>query len=301
MLMRSIAMMSPVMFLTLLSARSLSQDSATFTESFSTAAGRSGWFKVLSWNINYGLKMEGISEVIRRENPDIVVLQEVDVNTQRTKQKNVAEELARKLSFNYVFGSEFRELAQGSKSKPAYTGQAILSRFPIRSSRILRFTHQSNDWKPRFYLPRWPIFQPRRGGRMALVATIAAGNATVVIYDLHLESQGSDQLRLSQIEEVLSDLGQYPRDTCLIIAGDFNTDVRRSKLIQKVMDAGFHNVITNGSLSTKPEGAAIDGVFARGPVQFDAGKVHQDVRASDHFPISTYLAVNCLEQQEKRK
>ena len=136
---------------------------------------------------------------------------------------------------------------------------------------------------------------------MALVSTISVGNAAVVFYDVHLESRGSDKLRLSQIDEVLSDMEQFPPDACVILAGDFNTDVGQSKLIQKVMQAGLRNVITKGSLSTKPGGAAKDGVFVRGPVQFDSGKVHPDISGSDHFPVSTYLSVNCLDQQEKQK
>jgi endonuclease/exonuclease/phosphatase family metal-dependent hydrolase len=298
--MRWIAVSALIFFMTM-SVEPLSQYSAALRGNYSTERGTSGWFKVLDWNIDRGLQMEGISTLIQHERPDVVLLQEADLNASRTRQKDVAEELARKLSFNYVFGIEFEELAQGSRSSPAYLGQAILSRFPIYSSRILRFSHQSKHWQPRPYLPRWPVFQPRLGGRMALIAAIGVGNATVVFYDLHLESQGSERLRLQQLDEVLADVTQYPSDACLILAGDFNTDVRRSPLAQKVIHEGFRNVVKEGSLSTKPGGAAKDWVFVRGPVQFDEGKVHQDTTASDHFPITSYLSVSCFEQQEKQQ
>src|SRR5262249_12213134 len=117
--MRWIAL-SALMFLTTMSMGPLSQHNAIFRGNFSTERAASGWFKVLNWNINRGLQLEGIGTAIERERPDIVLLQEVDMNASRTGQKNVAEELARKLSFNYVFGIEFEELAQGSKSNPAY-------------------------------------------------------------------------------------------------------------------------------------------------------------------------------------
>ena len=292
---------SVLISVTTMSVGPLSQYNAILRGNFSTEPGTSGWFKVLDWNIDRGLQMEGISTLIQRERPDVVLLQEADLNASRTGQKNVAEELARELSFNYVFGIEFEELSQGSSSNPAYHGQAILSRFPIESSRILRFTHQSMHWQPRPYLPRWPVFQPRLGGRMALIAAISVGKATVVLYDLHLESQGSERLRLQQLDEVLADVTQYPSDACVVLAGDFNSDVRRSSLAQKVVHAGFRNVIEEGSLSTKPGGAAKDWVFVRGPVQFDKGTVHQDTSASDHFPISSYLSVSCFEQQGKQQ
>ena len=280
--------------------RLLAQYDSVLRGNFPTEATRGGWFKLLNWNLNYGLKLEAIAKAMRRENADIVLLQEVDVNARRTMQRNVAEELARSLSLNYVFGIEFEELAQGSTSSPAYHGQAILSRFPIRLARILRFTHQSKKWEPRRYLPRWQVFQPRQGGRMALVANIEVGATTVVFYDVHLESQDSDSLRLEQIDEVLADASQYPADACLVLAGDFNIDLRESTLFQKLTRAGFRSVVTIGTLSTKPGGAAKDGVFVRGPIQFDGGKVHQDISGSDHFPVTSYLAVNSNEKQEKR-
>ena len=292
--------LSVLVFMSVMTMKPLRQDNGILRGSFSTEFESGGGFKILNWNINKGLQGGAIENAIRREKPDVILLQEADVNARRTKQRNVAEELARSLSFNYVFGVEFEELAQGSESSPAFHGQAILSRFPIRSSRILPFTHQSNHWQPRAYLPRWPVFQPRLGGRMALIATVAVGKGTVVFYDLHLESQGSEQLRLQQLDEVLADAAQYPPDTCLVLAGDFNSDLRVSRLKQKVIHAGFRSVI-DGFPSTKAGGAAKDGVFVRGPVQFDRGHVHPDTGASDHFAITSYLSVSCLEQQGKQQ
>ena len=48
-------------------------------------------------------------------------------------------------------------------------------------------------------------FQERLGGRIALVADINIAGKKLVTYNLHLESRANDQLRLSQIAEVLSD------------------------------------------------------------------------------------------------
>jgi hypothetical protein len=43
-----------------------------------------------------------------------LILQEVDLNARRTHRLNIAEEIARKLGMNYVFGREFEELVQRS-------------------------------------------------------------------------------------------------------------------------------------------------------------------------------------------
>jgi hypothetical protein len=87
--------------------------------------------KLLNWNIERGLQFSGIVRAIEGERPDICILQEVDLNAQRTGRRNVAEELARKFQLNYVFGVEFRELGQEARDEPAYHGQALLSVFPI--------------------------------------------------------------------------------------------------------------------------------------------------------------------------
>jgi hypothetical protein len=64
------------------------------------------------------------------------ILQEADLNARRTHRLNIAEEIARKLQMNYVFGREFQELVQGSKESPAYHGQATLAKWPILKPRL---------------------------------------------------------------------------------------------------------------------------------------------------------------------
>jgi hypothetical protein len=97
------------------------------------------------------------------------ILQEADLNARRTHRLNIAEEIARKLQMNYVFGREFQELVQGSKESPAYHGQATLAKWPILKPRLIHFSRQSSFWQPRWFLPRMEPFQERLGGRIALL------------------------------------------------------------------------------------------------------------------------------------
>jgi endonuclease/exonuclease/phosphatase family metal-dependent hydrolase len=101
------------------------------TGSFAT----SGWqfwppesIRGVNWNIDRGLRLGEIEDFLVSQRADIVTLQEVDLNAKRTQCRNIAEELARRLRMNYVFGREFQELTQGSRTSPAYHGQATLSR-----------------------------------------------------------------------------------------------------------------------------------------------------------------------------
>src|SRR5271165_873656 len=125
--------------------------------------------RLVDWNIDRGLKLAGIIEFLESADPDLILLQEVDLNARRTHRLNIAREIAQKLRMNYVFGREFEELTQGSQASPAYHGQATLSRWPLPSSRILRFRQQSDFWRPRWFLPDMEPFQERIGGRIALV------------------------------------------------------------------------------------------------------------------------------------
>ena len=84
--------------------------------------------RVVNWNIERGLQLPEIIDFLESQNADLLILQEVDLNARRTRRLNIAEEIARRLGMNYVFGREFEELTQGSRISPAYHGQATLSR-----------------------------------------------------------------------------------------------------------------------------------------------------------------------------
>ena len=248
--------------------------------------------RVLTWNIGRGLNWAGITDFVSRLQPDLCIFQEVDLNAKRTGRRHLADQLAARFEFNYVFGVEFEELSQGSKTERAYHGQAVFARYPILAPRILRFSQQSDRWGPRWFLPRWPVFQPRRGGRMALVAELATGRTPMVVYDLHLESQEDDALRMWQLSEVVQDSLRYPADTPIIVAGDLNTRDMPSPLRSYLLQAGFRDACENGNCGgTKPNGQTLDWIFSRGPVVCSGTRVHREIRASDHFPLSTNLVL----------
>jgi endonuclease/exonuclease/phosphatase family metal-dependent hydrolase len=251
--------------------------------------------RIVDWNIERGQQLQGITDFLARANADILILQEVDVNARRTHRLNIAEEIARKLEMNYVFGREFEELVQGSKSSPAYHGQATLSKWPISNPRLIRFSKQSHFWQPHWFLPRIEPFQERVGGRIALVTEINVAGSKLVTYNLHLESRGSDELRLSQIEEVLSDVAWQDSQRPTLIAGDFNLDASKNAAARAFLTAGFQDAIAAPRTPTTPSrrmfepGRQIDWAFVRGPLRASSGHVHGSVNASDHHPISFML------------
>jgi endonuclease/exonuclease/phosphatase family metal-dependent hydrolase len=251
--------------------------------------------RIVDWNINRGLQLQGITDFLASANADVLILQEVDVNARRTHRLNIAEEIARTLGMNYVFGREFEELVQGSKNSPAYHGQATLSKWPILKPRLIRFSKQSHFWQPRWFLPKIEPFQERLGGRIALVAEINVSGSNFVTYNVHLESRGNNTLRISQLAEVLSDANCYEAECSVIVAGDFNTDASKAAVALQLAKAGFRDAVAFPRAPSTPahglfEGRhRIDWAFVRGRLRPSSGKVHGSVYASDHYPISFML------------
>jgi endonuclease/exonuclease/phosphatase family metal-dependent hydrolase len=251
--------------------------------------------RIVDWNIDRGQQLQGVLDFLVSANADVLILQEVDLNARRTHRLNIAEEIARNLKMDYVFGREFEELVQGSKSSPAYHGQALLSHWPISNARLIRFSRQSHFWQPHWFLPKIEPFQERLGGRIALVAEINVAGSKLITYNLHLESRGNDELRISQLGEVLSDAACWDADYPIVVAGDLNLDASKDLVARAFAKAGFQDAVSTPRTSTTPArglfegGRRIDWAFIRGPIRASSGRVHSHVKASDHYPISFTL------------
>ena len=183
--------------------------------------------RLVSWNVNRGLRLTEIIEFLAASSADLILLQETDVNARRTRYLNVPRRVAEALKMNYVFGREFEELGQGDRVCTAFHGQTTLSRFPLSNPRILRFRHQSTFWQPRWFIPRLQAFQRRLGARMALICEISIQGRTMDVYNAHLESRGNDELRYSQLSEMLSEAESNSEKAHVIVAGDLNFDISR--------------------------------------------------------------------------
>jgi len=251
--------------------------------------------RIVNWNINRGQQLNEVIEFLAGTGADLVLLQEADWNAPRTHCRNVAREIAQALQMNYVFGWEFEELAQRHNGMPAYHGQATLSQFPLLNSRILRFNCQSRFWLPRWFIPRMKPFQRRLGGRMALISHIVLPERKLVVYNVHLESRGNEGLRCSQLAELLDDASPHAADVQVVVAGDFNADLRQEPAVSVIGKAGFINPFAGISnpLTTVPTrfngSRAIDWILSKGPLIACEPKLHDSIRASDHYPLTLTL------------
>jgi endonuclease/exonuclease/phosphatase family metal-dependent hydrolase len=253
------------------------------------------FIRIVSWNIERGFQFLKIRDFLRNAEADLLLLQEVDLNARRTHYRDVALELAHILNFNYVFGVEFQELSEGTSARPAYHGMATLSPWPLSRTRIIHFRDQSSFWKPRWYVPDLPLFQRRIGGRIALVAETTIYGRKVVSYNLHLESRGPDDLRFRQLNNVLADCRSLADQPVALVAGDFNLNAAAGGTGLALADAGFHDAVrlpghpTSIAHGLSHHTSTIDWIFVRDTCD-SQGRVHNEIHASDHYPVSATLA-----------
>ena len=246
-------------------------------------------FRVVTWNIDRGTAVQQIGSELEKNPADLCLLQEVDWNTKRTGQSDVAAQLATRLRLNLSYGIEFEELSQESGQR-AFIGQATLTRLPIRKSRVLRFQTQSGFWKPRDWMPSsLPLMQRRLGSRIALVTELDFADRLLVVYNVHLESRSGGSIQRAQLNEILADLKRYPANTAAIIGGDLNTKYFPSRYLKELERQGFRSCTGERIERTHTIAMALDWIFARGPVKLEDGQVRKDFTGSDHYPVYARL------------
>jgi endonuclease/exonuclease/phosphatase family metal-dependent hydrolase len=251
--------------------------------------------RVVSWNVNRGLRLDGILDFLTRSRADVILLQETDVNARRTASRNIPRKIAQALGMNYIFGCEFEELSQGSRINPAYHGQTTLSHLPLSHPRILRFRDQSKFWRPRWFVPPIQCLQRRLGGRMALICRVSLGGRHLLLYNAHLESRGSDELRMGQLSEMLSEVSQHPVETPVLMAGDFNFDLSCGPAASVIAETGANNLFAflerpgTAIRNRRANPVAIDWMLTRGALAASNVEIHVSVTVSDHFPLSMQL------------
>ncbi len=160
-------------------------------------------FRVMTYNIHHGegldrkVNLQRIADLIKREQADIVALQEVDKGVLRTGRRDLPAELAALTGLTCIFSNNFT--FQGGQY-----GNAVLTRFPV------------NRWTNTHYKMLRPGEQ-----RGLLQLVLDVHGRELVFMDTHIDYRGDDTERLqnaAELHEVLRHYGGRPT----ILCGDFN-------------------------------------------------------------------------------
>lgn len=218
--------------------------------------------RVFCWNLHHGvgedgkLDLERIAKVIREAKPDLVALQEVDNQCARSGKVDQTAELAKLTGLTGVFGKAMDYDGGGY-------GQAILSRFPIQTSKV------------------HPL--PGKGEpRIAFEVTVAIDGRETRFITNHLDLD--DAQRLAQAETLAKILSET--SSPLILCGDVNDgpDSAAMKLFGKILTPVPKKEPVLTCPAGKPD-SEIDHFLVRGFTPVAPLVVLPEAVASDHRPL----------------
>jgi len=174
-------------------------------------------FRVMTYNIHHGAGVDGrfdlqrIADLIKREQADIVALQEVDKSVRRTARRDFPAELAALTGMTCVFSNNFH--FQGGEY-----GNAVLTRFPVKR------------WTNRHYKMLRPGEQ-----RGLLQVVLGVHGRELVFMDTHIDYRADDTERLANADELFQAVQPF-KGRPMILCGDFN-DTPGSRTHQKIAQA----------------------------------------------------------------
>jgi endonuclease/exonuclease/phosphatase family metal-dependent hydrolase len=230
----------------------------------------------MTFNIHVGVGMDKkldlkrIADVINRESPDLVGLQEVDRGVKRTEGKDEIAELAKltRMDFSFAHNLDY----QGGQY-----GVAILSRHLIQ-----RADHQKYENKRE---------TERRG---MLRAEIEVDGKKINFVTTHLDYQYDDG-RLFETEQLLRLLEGIPGQ--LIVTGDFNDEPiggAYKLMLMKFDDVWIQSKAKGAGLTFPADKPVkrIDYIFCRSADRTRVKKAWVvETLASDHLPLMAEVEI----------
>lgn len=236
--------------------------------------------KVLSWNIWCGTYLEEVMAFLKKEQPDIIALQEV----LEEDKGNIALTIAKELGYECVYAlgmhmpAKFLNNPKVSPDTLVSFGNAVLSKYPIVSSK----THD---------LPQGENKRPM------IQADIKIGENIVHAFSLHLKHTHQQPLEMQNIQADKL-LTVIPTEKSIVM-GDFNclSDSYPIQTISKVLNntepdkdtptwckyIGGCSVCQVDEIKYK-----LDYIFVTKDLKFTSFKV-TDSDASDHLPVSVFV------------
>lgn len=185
-------------------------------------------YRVVAWNLERGIELEGQLQAFREHSylreADLLLLTETDVGMARSRNRDVARELARELGLHFAFAPCYINLAKGSgrehdvegENEVGLHGNAILSRYPLESARVIPLQNGKDKMAGR---------EKRLGSQAALAVEVRFPRLPLTAVAVHLDAQSRQTHRRDQVREVLRALeGAGPA----IVGGDWNTTTHNS-------------------------------------------------------------------------
>ena len=229
--------------------------------------------KIVSWNLHYGVTpgltggpavdLAATADYIRAQDADVVLVQEVERGWILAGGTDTLQYLADSLHMQWVY----------SPAHDRQFGNAILSRYPITDSEMIRLPYGAGPQ-----------------GRSAIVGTVTTSKGPIQFVSVHLQHKDDDATRVSEVEALLAALKPVPSR---VVAGDFN-DTPDSRAVALMLAAGytsaqdslFHeqNTYVGSDFNARIDYQFLEGVKGTGFAIGDSGR-------SDHLNLALTVAV----------
>jgi endonuclease/exonuclease/phosphatase family metal-dependent hydrolase len=242
--------------------------------------------RIITYNIHRAIgvdrrfRPERIVNILRHYDADVVLLQEVDEGAPRSRELNLAKELAQTAGYPHF------ALGHNVSLRKGRYGNATLSRFPILRERNIDLS-VDESWI--------------RRGCQHTTLELDGRERRLEVFNLHLGLSARERVKQLEILKRSAEFSAVAPETPLLVGGDFN-DWR--SLLQPLFTNGlgfgcaterkrgpYRCIPTYPSFS--PQGG-LDRLYHRGPMRLVS--VHscrmQVARvASDHLPIVAEFSV----------
>ena len=235
--------------------------------------------KILTYNIHRAIgvdrrfRPERIVRVLQHYEADVVLLQEVDEGAPRSRELNLAHELAQEAGYPHF------ALGHNVSLRKGRYGNATLSRFPILRERNIDLS-VAQSWI-------------RRGCQHTSVQVNE--RIQLEVFNLHLGLSARERQQQIELLSRSHEFGGVPEDTPMLVGGDFN-DWR--SLLWPTFTNGFgfrcatdSKTGRRGALATYPSFSpqgGLDRIYFRGPLRLltvRRCRLQVSRVASDHLPV----------------
>lgn len=236
--------------------------------------------RVVTYNIHRAIgvdrrfRPERVVQVLKHYDADVVLLQEVDDGVPRSRELNLAKELAHEAGYPHF------ALGHNVSLRKGRYGNATLSRFPIVRERNIDLS-LAQSWI-------------RRGCQHASV-NLGEGRPSLELFNLHLGLSAKEREKQIELLSQSQEFGGVDATTPMLVAGDFN-DWRSLLWPMFTNGFGFHCATDSktgrrGALATYPSFSpqgGLDRIYYRGPVRLVSVRrcrLQVSRVASDHLPV----------------
>jgi endonuclease/exonuclease/phosphatase family metal-dependent hydrolase len=236
--------------------------------------------RVITYNIHRAIgvdrrfRPERVVRVLQHYGADVVLLQEVDEGVPRSREMNLAKELAQAAGYPHF------ALGHNVSLKKGRYGNATLSRFPIVRERNIELS-VAQSWI-------------RRGCQHTTIS-LEGGKRTLEAFNLHLGLSARERLQQIELLSRSHEFSGVDEHTPMIVGGDFN-DWR--SLLWPTFTNGFgfrcatdSKTGRRGALATYPSFSpqgGLDRLYYRGPIRLVSTRrcrLQVSRVASDHLPV----------------